>query len=509
MKDPYALIRELIFKYKGRPKSEVEKAVLDAFREAYGIYLPDLGVPYEELVHYIQIGSEDEACDWLESYLYDYLLREYESELKAEEEFARVLGEKLLEYLKSKGKKLLTPNIDPSEYIHKLLEDYSKLQSKYKELQKELAKLKKQSAKAELSYEKGKTSLTKYLEIARATEEATKKLKEELERLKKENEQLREKIKLLERVAKTPELIELKKVLEDLPKEAERISKEVKQLEEEEKKEISLYERLKEHISRERNTANLVDMYYNVEKYYPGYSPEEYEAIRRLILSELKRRNWYFCPVHGKPLMPKPFLGVLYLVCPEGDMYRLKDHKLVPISLTEVQRIRRLLGLGKVPTPPAPAVPPIVERIEELPEEMKEKWFEMAKRFLETYGIHVETIEEAIRELQRLARSSEIPKAVKDQILRFLYTPTVSVERAIRYERLPARPPMYARAVKEKEVSPELIKSIINDLKKFGIEIPETISIVELKMLLGRLRTNTRIPKYIRDRITSYYWLLR
>jgi hypothetical protein len=54
----------------------------------------------------------------------------------------------------------------------------------------------------------------------------------------------------------------------------------------------------------------------------------------------------------------------------------------------------------------------------------------------------------------------------------------------------------------------EFINSIIEDLAKFNIRIPKDISPTELKKLLNKLRQDERLPKYIRDRISSYYWFL-
>jgi len=293
MKDPYALIRELIFLYKGKPKDVVIDAVLKAFKDAYKIYLPDFGVPYEELAHYIQRGSEDEAYAWIDQYLADYLLRELEYEQRMEEEKAREIGEKILRFLREKRIKTFGAE-DPEKVVLKIIEDYDRLSKKYKELQRELAKLKKKYAEAESRFEKTKspTDLKTYLETAKAIEEQTKKLKEELERLKKENEELKRKLAELSRI--TPEVIEIK--LPDI----DIIEEDIRRKEEEIRRETSLYERLKEIIPT-TSTERLKEWYEKIEDYFPGYSLEEYEKTRRLIREELKRRGVHVPPKRTFP----------------------------------------------------------------------------------------------------------------------------------------------------------------------------------------------------------------
>jgi len=298
MKDPYALIRELIFLYKGKPKDVVIDAVLKAFKDAYKIYLPDFGVPYEELAYYIQRGSEDEAYEWIDQYLADYLLRELEYEQRMEEEKARDIGEKILNFLRQKRIKTFGVE-DPEKVILKIIEDYDKLSKKYRELQQELTRLKKKYAEAESKFEKTKspTDLKSYLETAKAVEEQTKKLREELERLKKENEELRRKLLELSRVV--PEVREIK------PLEIERVETEIRRKEEEIKREISLYERLKETIPT-TSTQLLIKLYQNLEKMYPGYSPEEYRKARELIEKELEFRGVKIKEILGRTMEIPP-----------------------------------------------------------------------------------------------------------------------------------------------------------------------------------------------------------
>ena len=351
MRDPYALIRELIFKYKGRPKEEVERAVLEAFKEAYGLYLPDLGVPYEELVHYIREGKEDEAYDWLEAYLYDYLLRRYEEELRAEEEKARAIGEKLLEALRRKRVRLLASPEEIEEYVLKILEDYANLQKKYKELQRKLASLKKKSASAEMEYEKGKRPLTYYLEIAQEVQKSTEKLREELDRLRKENEELKRLIEELKRQAPTPEASELAKTVEKLAEEQRKTLEDIRKLSEEVRRESEAYKSFEKMLPT-ISTDRLLELWerYEEEAKLRGIEPEKFKS---LIERELKKRRWYFCPVHNVPLFEKTIAGVLYFICPVGgELWRLRDHKLVPVTPTELARLRKAL------TPPAPPTPP-------------------------------------------------------------------------------------------------------------------------------------------------------
>jgi len=334
MKDPYALIRELIFRYKGKPKEEITKAVLKAFKEEYGIYLPDLNVPYEELVHYIREGKEDEAYNWFEQYLYMYLLERLEVEQRMEEEKAREIGEKILNFLRQKRIRLFG-EVDPEKAITKLIEDYDKLSRRYRELQKELARLKKKYAEAESKFEKTKSpfDLRTYLETAKAVEEQTKKLKEELERLKKENEELKRKIAELSKI--TPEAKEIK-----LP-EIKNIEEDIRRKEEEIKKEASLYERIKELIPT-MGTERLKEWYEKIEDYFPGYSLEEYEKTRELIREELKRRG-----VHVPPKRTFPRIEEI-----EETPQEEKEEMPRPITPIDKKTVKvYLYGLTRNPNP--------------------------------------------------------------------------------------------------------------------------------------------------------------
>lgn len=94
---------------------------------------------------------------------------------------------------------------------------------------------------------------------------------------------------------------------------------------------------------RSQNTEELVHLYYNIEEMYPGYTPQEYEEAKNAILEELRRRHWYFCPIHNVPLETTTIAGVLYFRCPVGgELYKLRGNRLEPVSSTEIQRLRSI-----------------------------------------------------------------------------------------------------------------------------------------------------------------------
>jgi len=285
MKDPYDLIRELIFKCKGKSKKEATRIVLDAFKEAYGLYLPDLMIPYEELVHYVVEGREDEAYDFLEKYLYDYLLRRYEEELRAEEEKAREIGEAILKALREKKIKVLQPE-KAEEYVLKILKDYPSLLDKVKKLQRELSRLKKKEAEVNLKYEKGEATLEDYLRIAREVERKVKPLEEEIIRLRREKETLLRKLRELER--RVPEARKLKKEIEE-DKYVEKLEEEAREFEREVKKEVLERELWRKIIT---TPTDVLETYARrPEVYLPEFVEVlGKERVLELINKELKKR---------------------------------------------------------------------------------------------------------------------------------------------------------------------------------------------------------------------------
>ena len=178
-----------------------------------------------------------------------------------------------------------------------------------------------------------------------------------------------------------------------------------------------LYKKWEERLRKIRDTAYLAELYHAPEKYYPGLSREEYEVIKEIVLDELQKRKWHFCPYHNVPLLFRTINGHAYFRCPVGgETYTIERGKL---ELTPIERI--------------------VPELEQWKPEKKPK------------------------------KAEDVPLLLYDR---------------------------------------EFINSIIEDLAKFNIRIPKDISPTEFKKLLNKLRQDERLPKYIRDRISSYYWFL-
>jgi hypothetical protein len=95
-----------------------------------------------------------------------------------------------------------------------------------------------------------------------------------------------------------------------------------------------------ERLREDPNTEFLVSVYYEPERYYPGLPEEEYKVIKDIILDELKKRKWFFCPIHNVPLRPKYVRFILYLHCPVGkEIYMPRDSRVEPVARALLEMI--------------------------------------------------------------------------------------------------------------------------------------------------------------------------
>lgn len=371
MRDPYSLIRELIFLYKGKDKKTVEKKVIEAFKENYNINLVDLGIPYEELVYYIVNGKEDEAYEFLEKYLYHYLLEEYERRIRAEDEFQRIIGGKILDYFKKRGIRFVAGE-DVIKYIDKLLEENRKLSKKLKELQEKSREAEKYAKKV-IDIEK--------------IENILKPLKDEIEKLKNIQNELINKINEMLNYAKIPELNVLKKSIEDKKKIIEEIDKKIEKIFGEESKEYILYKRLKEKILFVY-PEELMELYVKIKELYPGFSKEFYTLIKDLIKTRFKELNIPICPVHDSPLVRVNDMYECYL---GKEKYLIKEG--VPIPIPSLVTTEKPLPIEIDPIPEALRM----SRVYEIPVEIKERICDILNTFIKNYDTLARRIFEKLK----------------------------------------------------------------------------------------------------------------
>jgi hypothetical protein len=201
-----------------------------------------------------------------------------------------------------------------------------------------------------------------------------------------------------------------------------------------------------EKLRKNENTAYLAELYYAPEKYYPGLPYEEYEVIKEIILDELKKRKWHFCPYHGVPLLFRTVIGYVYFECPVGkERYIPKDSRVEPLTIDRRVKSRTT------------AIRKTTETIQ-----------------LRAHTVRWEPSEylrkERIKKEYAWARTPRSPQYIKSVIedlnkFRFWY--------------------------------PHVIP-----------EVPPDIDVESLKRLLHKLAYDERLPQYLRKRFLQDYWML-